>query len=181
MKRRGGFVLLLGKTVKAQSRRRADAGFSLIELMIVISIIGITLMLAVPSYENFTTRAKLTEAISATATYKLEVAEYMSFSPKFPVTKNSDVFKTIRDPSKYIRMIKFRRPNKNVFYIEVWPSRSVNASLGKKKALLLRGLKTGDAGNIRWECGTYGNKGRKIPYVYLPASCRQDMSWKGKV
>ena len=161
--------------------RSGSGGFSLIEMMMVIAVIAISLLLAVPSYENFTTRAKLTEALVATAPFKLEVAEHLYLSGKLPLVKQNEEYKTLRNPSKYIRLIKFRRPAKNVFYIEVWPSHRVNGSLGSKKSLLLRAHKQDDVGTITWECGTYSSKSRKIPYEYLPASCRQDMSRKGKV
>ena len=56
-------------------KRSIQKGFTLIELMIVVAIIGILAAVALPAYQDYTVRAKVTEGLSLASSAKLAVAE----------------------------------------------------------------------------------------------------------
>ncbi|NNK52653.1 MAG: prepilin-type N-terminal cleavage/methylation domain-containing protein, partial [Xanthomonadales bacterium] len=61
--------------------KRVSKGFTLIELMIVIAIVAILLALALPAYQDYTIRAKVTEGLSVAASPKLAVSETCQSDP----------------------------------------------------------------------------------------------------
>src|SRR5688500_3587801 len=63
---------------ESQHMKRIQQGFTLIELMIVVAIIGILAAVALPAYQDYTTRAKVSEVIVMASPAKLAVAETAS-------------------------------------------------------------------------------------------------------
>lgn len=57
----------------AQYKKQAQQGFTLIELMIVVAIIGILAAVAIPAYQNYTLKARYSEVVAATSPYKTAI------------------------------------------------------------------------------------------------------------
>jgi len=70
--------------------RRTQQGFTLIELMIVVAIIGILAAIAIPAYQDYTARAQATEALSATAGIRADIGLYLSEVGQLPQAGDSD-------------------------------------------------------------------------------------------
>ena len=64
--------------------KRLNSGFTLIELMIVVAIIGILAAVAIPQYQNYVARAQVTEGLNLATAVKTALVEYVSVHGDFP-------------------------------------------------------------------------------------------------
>src|SRR3569623_1165800 len=69
--------------------KRAQQGFTLFELMIVVAIIGILAAVALPAYQDYTTRSKITEVNLQVDACKTAVTEYLQTNGSFPADANA--------------------------------------------------------------------------------------------
>jgi len=75
-------------THKAMMRMQYQKGFTLIELMIVVAIIGILAAIAIPAYQNYTIRAQVTEGLTLADGWKTAIAEYYANKGAWPSQAN---------------------------------------------------------------------------------------------
>jgi type IV pilus assembly protein PilA len=65
--------------------RQAVRGFTLIELMIVVAIVGILATIAIPAYQDYTVKSKVTQGLSLSNGFKMAVEDSWNSSPAFPL------------------------------------------------------------------------------------------------
>src|SRR5678815_488728 len=69
--------------------KKIQKGFTLIELMIVVAIIGILAAIAIPAYSDYTERAKVSELVTLASACKASVSEYYQAQGTFPTDNNA--------------------------------------------------------------------------------------------
>lgn len=137
-------------------------GFTLIELMIVVAIIGILAAVAIPAYQDYTTRAKVSEVITAGAACKTSVAEYYQSTGSLPVNTEQAGCSSNATP-----MVKSLAVDKGVITVTASDSLAAKFSTSTKNTYVLRPTATSAAAPLTWSC-----TGSTIEGKYLPAECR---------
>ena len=89
------------------ARRTAQKGFTLIELMIVVAIIGILAAVALPAYQDYTVKAKVSEVILAASTCRTSITEAVQTATVLPATTAVDAWgcESSTATSKYVASV----------------------------------------------------------------------------
>ncbi|WP_275591464.1 pilin [Flagellatimonas centrodinii] len=140
--------------------KNTQKGFTLIELMIVVAIIGILAAIAIPAYQDYITRSKVTELVTAASACKSSVSEYAQTLGTLPGTLTEAGCND--NTSQYVETFAMNASGA----ITVTASDAVGGSaIGQDYVL----TPTFDAssGTVAWACDD-----STIPSKYLPANCR---------
>jgi type IV pilus assembly protein PilA len=148
------------------SVKAVQKGFTLIELMIVVAIIGILAAVALPAYQDYTKRAKVSEIILAASAARNTVSEYAQTKGVMPTTGASAGVENTT--SKYVASVSYAGTT-TVGTITV-TAQAFNDTNIDTKTLGLVGTITPGTGQVAWVCA--GGATNPIPAKYLPASCK---------
>ena len=149
-------------------KKSLQQGFTLIELMIVIAIIGILAAVAIPSYNDYLARAQVTEATGLTNGMKTAIKEWYSDRGFYPAAPGSIGGSTT---GKYVATIVFTSNGTTGLFID-----ATMKGLGSVNVNIASGvyrLETPDGGE-QWNCGGQATAApaNALQDRYLPVSCR---------
>ena len=146
--------------------RSNQKGFTLIELMIVVAIVGILAAIAIPAYQNYTIRARVTEGLSLADSAQTAVSEYVQSNGAAPVGGGALSGIVVANtgwtaPTATSNVASMAMSTAGVI------TTTYTAAAG---SVVLNLVPTADAaGNISWGCNVNANAAM---YPYVPQNCR---------
>ena len=147
---------------------KKQSGFTLIELMIVIAILGILIAIALPAYQDYTVRARVSEGVAQTAPAKLAVAETAAALPGglASVTAANSGFAFTDDSTDFVESIEVQDEG-----VIVTTTANTGASTGLDPIMTwtpAHGVAGDPTSPINWTCATTPAGAEK----YVPTECR---------
>ena len=147
---------------------KSQKGFTLIELMIVIAIIGILAAVAIPAYQDYTARSQVSEGFSLADGLKVSVEDAWSNTGLLSGANNGGAgFPTAAASvsGKYVASVGV---NAGVITVTMKAAGSVAGTAGGTTFTLTPST---TSGSLNWSCSHTGGGGTAMPLKYLPKTC----------
>ena len=146
----------------------AQKGFTLIELMIVVAIIGILAAIAIPAYQDYIARSQVSEAFALTAGQKTAISEYAQINGEYPSASTNPTAASLKTTGTYAEAEV--ENGTGVITVTMEGAGTVNANVAGGKIVLTPPSLTSGKTTFEFACTTPTGE-NAIDEKYLPKNC----------